>query len=236
MKLQIKKNNKKFNFIKLNYRLFYFHFFEFLKVFSFFYLKKPILLILDVIINIRFFFINPYRETSIRTKKYLRNLNYLYGETPYSIWNKICKETEISSEDIIYDLGCGLGKICFWIYLFIKCQKIVGIDCSKSFILFANKLKNFFFFKENLIFLNENFFISDFSDATIIYIYGSAFSLGVIKKLIKKLSTTSQGTKIITVSYSLLDFKEAKDFFVLIKKFYCLFPWGYTFVYIHYKK
>ncbi len=235
--MQIKKNSKIVNLIKFNYRLIYFSFFEFLRTFSFFYLRKPILLIIDFIINIRFFFVNPHKELFFNSKAKLRNFNSLYGETPYSAWNKICQESEISSEDIIYDLGCGLGKICFWTYLFIKCQKIIGIDRSESFISFANKLKKYLFFKENLIFLNEDFLESDFSNATVIYIYGSAFSLSMIKKLIENLlQKASLGAKIITVSYSLLDFKEAQHFFTLVKKFSCKFSWGYAFVYVHCKK
>lgn len=234
--LPIKKINKNFNFIKLSYRLFYFSFLEFIKSFFFFYLRKPFLFIVDLTVNVRFFFINPYKTLFSNSKKQLRNFNYLYGETPYSVWNKISKECEISSQDVVYDLGCGLGKLCFWTYLFIKCQKITGIDCSKSFILFANKLKQIFFFKENLIFLNEDFFISDLSDATVIYIYGSAFSLSVIKKLIEKLSIMPSGVKIITISYSLLDFKNSQNLFILIKKIPCNFSWGKTFAYVHYKQ
>lgn len=80
----------------------------------------------------------------------------------------IANELNILSSDIFYDLGSGDGKVCFLI------NKLTGAKCvgfeltwwTYALSALKSKLKN-----QNVKFEMQDFFKSDWSEATIIYTY-----------------------------------------------------------------
>jgi SAM-dependent methyltransferase len=157
---------------------------------------------------------------------------YTYGETPLTTLEKIAKNCGIQSRDVVFELGCGRGRTCFWLHQFIGC-KVVGIDEVPLFIEKAVQIQNRFALK-NVTFRLEDLFETDLKHATVIYLYGTCYSEASVNALITGLSQCPAGTKVITTSYALTEFQPHAPFRV-IKRFPAVFTWGETDVYCHVK-
>jgi SAM-dependent methyltransferase len=155
---------------------------------------------------------------------------YVYGETPLTTLDKIAHAFKISSTDILYELGCGRGRGCFWFSSFIGCQ-VVGIDYIPEFIQTAQILKNKFSEKEKVHFRCEDILKANYEKASVIYLYGTCYESIFIKKLIKRFSKLKKSTKIITVSYALNEYCE-RPLFETVKKIECQYTWGKAEVYL----
>ncbi len=194
-----------------------------------------------------YFWHNPYkiskqflwqRQNSLESKNSLERENSLeeemidaYGETPLTSLEKIASYCEITAADCVFELGCGRGRVCFWLRLFYQCQ-VVGIDYIPEFINQANSIKN----REKidqLEFRLEELQDTNFLDATVIYLYGTCYTTSFITQLAKQLTLLKSGTKVITVSYPLTAY--SADQFTLIKQFPILFTWGQADVYLQIK-
>lgn len=158
---------------------------------------------------------------------------YTYGETPLRTLEAISKECRISPKDVVFELGCGRGRTCFWLNQFIGCS-VVGIDFVPEFIKRANEVKEKFGLTQ-VYFREEDFLDSDLTGATVVYLYGTSYSDVLIRKLVKKFSKLPRGTKFITVSYSLSMYSDYPIFEVM-KRFPAKFTWGEGDVYLEIKK
>jgi SAM-dependent methyltransferase len=187
----------------------WFSFFEFIKVAARYYgdadFRKW-----DLYLLWKYAFSNPYSIS----KKYLvaRGASdpYLYGETPLTAMEKIAKRFHISATDMVYELGCGRGRTCFWLAAFVKCQ-VVGVELIPTFVGRALEVKNKYgVMRAN--FICRDVLDIDYSIATCIYFFGTSSSEDFIAKLISKLSQLKPGAKVITVSYPLTDYMRTPIF------------------------
>jgi predicted RNA methylase len=128
---------------------------------------------------------------------------------PKNTIKKMLKEAKVSSKDIVYDLGCGDGRV-----LIIAAKEFgaraIGIE--KSWAL--SKISEWRVKKEKLEdkvkIINEDFFKINLSKATVIFAY---LSKKINKKLEPKLKKElKKGTKVLSASH---EFKGLK----LVKKF-----------------
>jgi predicted RNA methylase len=128
---------------------------------------------------------------------------------PKNTIRKMLKEAKVSSKDIVYDLGCGDGRV-----LIIAAKEFgaraIGIE--KSWIL--AKISEWRVKKEKLEdkveVINKDFFKVNLSNATVIFAY---LSKKINKKLEPKLKKElKKGTKVLSASH---EFKGLK----LVKKF-----------------
>ena len=172
----------------------------------------PRFFLVDFLLGCLYFFSNPFRMC----RKIAGNV---YGETPLSSWEAIAKLAKIESKDLFLDLGCGRGRLCFWMHRMIGCRTI-GIDGVASFISRANRLK------KGLQLQGMEFFTSSITQApleraTVIYLY--TFHPDEEKIAFSKVK---KGTRVITVS-------EPLEGFQLLAQEKIQFPWGQTDVYIN---
>jgi predicted RNA methylase len=128
---------------------------------------------------------------------------------PKNTIRKMLKEAKVSSKDIVYDLGCGDGRV-----LIIAAKEFgaraIGIE--KSWVL--AKISEWKVKKEKLEdkveIINKDFFKVNLSNATVIFAY---LSKKINKKLEPKLKKElKKGTKVLSASH---EFKGLK----LVKKF-----------------
>ncbi|MCB1112447.1 MAG: class I SAM-dependent methyltransferase [Chlamydiales bacterium] len=147
---------------------------------------------------------------------------YTYGETPLTTMDMIAKWSEISTDDVVYELGCGRGRTCIWLHHFIGCR-VVGVDYVPDYIRNAREVSKLDFREEDMLDV-------DLSDATMIYLFENSLNDAFIQKLCKRLP---EGVKIVTVSYPLTDY-DKKNFSVL-KVCEGRFNWGKTEVYLQKK-
>lgn len=173
---------------------------------------------------------NPYRIC----KKFLEDRGvdnvYTYGETPLTTLEKIVKECKVSSRDVFYELGSGRGRSCFWLRCFVKCR-VIGVEYVPAFVKIASKVVRHFGV-DKIKFVYRDILDVDFSDATVIYFYGTSSETSFITKLIDKLKALPSGTKIITVSYPLTSYT-AEPIFEVVRTFTAQYTWGETEVYLH---
>lgn len=170
---------------------------------------------------------NPY----IFSRRYLESLGesdvYAYGETPLNSLQNIVKICELSQDDYIFELGCGRGRTCFWLALVFNAKKVVGIDFVPEFIEKAEAVNDV----ENLKFQCEDFLLSDLGDATVVYLHGSCMKDEDIEKLNQKLTKLKPGLKVITTSFSMMEYDKG-DHWEMQKIFNGEFTWGSADVYL----
>lgn len=183
----------------------------------------------DTSILLMYFFHNPFKIS----KRFLLQKGekdvYAYGETPLTSLDLIAKECRIKKEDIVFELGAGRGRGCFWLNRFIGCQ-VVGIEYIPDFVERIERIKRKCPFPD-VQFRNEDMLKSDFSGGTVFYLYGTSYEDDFILKLVEKFKKLPFGTKIITVSYPLKDYTD-QPIFEVMKRFPVRFTWGTADVYL----
>jgi len=176
---------------------------------------------------LKIYSVNDQFQVSISESRkiHLKRQNLTYGETSLLAIDKIMKFIKPKESDIFYDLGCGTGRICFFVNTFYKLNTN-GIDLIPSFISNANKVIDKFKL-ENISIVKNNWLEMDLNDGDIFYIAGTCFSEEIINELLEKLRTLKVGSIIISVSNNF----EA-DYLKLIKSMTLPFSWGQSTVYI----
>ncbi|MFN8671037.1 MAG: hypothetical protein U0457_03015 [Candidatus Sericytochromatia bacterium] len=165
---------------------------------------------------------------SINESKKIFNTNeeeFTYGEAIWSSFDKILKEIKPKENSVFYDLGSGIGRICFFCSIKYNLYS-KGIELLPTFVKNANYIKNKFQIS-NIEFLQEDWLKYDLSDADIVYVATTCFDELLLKKLTFKLENLKEGTIIISVSNPIESTK-----FKLIKKLDLPFSWGFAEVYI----
>ncbi|SYX09207.1 Histone methylation protein DOT1 [Chlamydia poikilotherma] len=202
---------------------------EYVYLFFSLYIKYPKLIVYDLAKFFYSLFRNPYKRLRRSPQSSLLKEGNVYGETPWSVLNKVSREFGVTSQDIVYDLGCGLGKVCFWFSDILKCQ-VVGIDNQSAFINFASRMHKLLS-PQPTIFFKEYFYETELSQASCVYFYGSSYSLKVLKGVLTALAKLKSGNIVITISFSLDSLPDGDTMFVTEKSCDVTFPWGKTKAY-----
>jgi hypothetical protein len=172
-------------------------------------------------------FRNPYRIC----KEFLKNKGEefpdAYGETPLPVLAAIARESHLSSEDVLVDLGCGRGRGTLFLSHLTGCQSI-GIDWVPTFIDMARQIVATLPLPAH--FRCEEIQTADFSKATLVFLYGTCLPDDLIHALIARWVYLSPQVRIITVSYPLSDYSPK---FQTCKQFTARFPWGEGEIYFN---
>lgn len=180
-----------------------------------------------------YFFQNPFRISKRFLIERKASEIYAYGETPLSSFEEIVDQCEIGPQDIVYELGAGRGRLCFWLNAFIGCR-VVGIEYIPEFVQKAQDIQKKYQL-QHLEFICEDMLKANIDDATVVYLYGSCLEDDAIAVLVEKFAKLPKGTKIITTSYSLAEY-DTRDRFEVAKQFSVRFTWGTGEVYLNIKK
>ena len=186
--------------------------------------------------SVSYFFLNPYTLCKLFFRQYQgadkASLQMLYGETPLSTFAKIAEAAAIAPGEKVYELGCGRGLGVFWLHCFTGCE-CIGVDINPVFIHKAAKIADASQMTK-VEFVTANFVHCDFSDADVLYLYGSALADAAVVELVDNLQNLRSGTRVISVSYALQDIVDDAPF----KLEQCItgqFVWGATSIYIQTK-
>jgi SAM-dependent methyltransferase len=219
-----------------------FHIVDFCATVYKFYLRNRKFAKTDLAIISEYWLDSPFAISKRYLQLKLEPDVYQYGETPLLTIEKIAQEAHITEHDCVFELGCGTGRCAFWLTYFTSCR-VVGIEQIPDFTDFSNQLVHKDeFLQKKIRFLREDFFLTDLTQATIIYCYGSKMNDEQIESLILNMGKTQLGTIIITVSYSLNEiilasknYAISKERFLIIKRFEADFFWGKTSVFVQKK-
>ena len=207
-----------------------FRLYEWLRVVLRYYWRMPTFFFIDLLLATQYLFKSPHRISKAFLSERGEANVYQFGETPLTTLDAIARACHILSHDVVYELGCGSGRTCFWLRTFVKCR-VTGIDYLPAFIQKARFVKKKRYLNQ-IDFRQEDMLSVDFSDATVIYLYGTCLEDALIEKLTLHLSCLKPGSRVITVSYPLTDYCHG-SLFKLIKSFPARFPWGMATVYLN---
>jgi len=127
----------------------------------------------------------------------------VYVPTPQEVVDEILKLANVQKSDVVYDLGCGDGRIV------VSAARLgargVGIDINPERIQEANDNAKAAGMTDRASFRNEDLFTTDISPATVVTLYLLPARLTKLRpKLWKELKP---GTRIVAHDFNLGDWK-----------------------------
>ncbi len=156
----------------------------------------------------------------------------IYGESFFTTLEEIAKAVKLTERDTIYDLGCGRGRSVFWFNAMYKCRA-VGVEINPTFVRQARKIKKKVGM-DGVEFIFANLMDIDYDDATVIYMYGTAFTDQAIAKLVDCFTALRPGTRVVSVSYPLTDYTDV-PLFELEQTIKGKYLWGDANIYVQRK-
>lgn len=133
------------------------------------------------------------------TAKPLREPDVIYVPTPQDVVDAMLKMANVTSSDVVYDLGSGDGRIPI-----TAAQKFgaraVGIDINPVRIKEAMENHAKSGVGDKVKFLNQDLFETDLSPATVITLY---LLPSLNQKLMPKLKQLKPGTRIVSHSFDM---------------------------------
>ncbi len=131
-------------------------------------------------------------------------LDVPYEPTSYKIAREMLNIANVTSADMVYDLGCGDGRI---VIMAAKERKArgVGVDLDPARIRESNENAKAAGVIHRVKFMEQNLFDTDISDATVVMLYlWPEVNLKLRPKLLKELMP---GTRIVSHSHTMGDWK-----------------------------
>ncbi len=166
----------------------------------------------ETLFNHLFNNINGYQVSkNARKASAIDTENLLYGELPFSSWQKIINRANAKPDGVFIDLGSGTGRVVFASYLAFNFRKTIGIELLEGLHNKACEVKEEFdknirnkistHLKEREIsFLLQNIFDADLREADFIFMNHPFKDGELFTKLEEKfLNELKPGTKIVTI-------------------------------------
>jgi len=129
----------------------------------------------------------------------LHKPDVVYVPTPQPVVDAMLEMAKVTSSDIVYDLGCGDGRIPI-----TAAQKYgargIGIDIDPQRISEANENAKVAGVTDKVTFLNQDLFTSDFKDATVVTLY---LLPSLNEKLMPQLKALKPGTRIVSHAFDM---------------------------------
>jgi SAM-dependent methyltransferase len=131
-----------------------------------------------------------------------------YVPTPYEVVNEMLKMAGVGKKDLLYDLGCGDGRIVITAAKEIGCQG-VGIDIDPRRIEESKNNADLAGVTDKVKFLQQDLFEADFSKATVVTLYLlQTVNLELRPKILRVLKP---GTRIVSHDFSMKEWKADKS-------------------------
>lgn len=124
-----------------------------------------------------------------------------FGETPLKTIRRILSALPpISTQDIIYDLGCGRGRAAF-LFHFLTGAKVRGVDVIPSFLDTAQKLANYCRCRNKLDFLYQDFRTLSLTDANLVYACALCFGADTRQALLLAFLEATPHAHLVSVGW-----------------------------------
>ncbi len=122
---------------------------------------------------------------------------YTYQGTPYELIRQFTKELDLSSSDVLYDLGCGYGRISLYGAMTTKAQ-YRGIEIVPERVVEADAIKNKFGL-DNVEFRQGNVLEQNYADGSVFFLF-NPFTHETLEKVGEQLKELAKTKKIRVVS------------------------------------
>ena len=125
-------------------------------------------LILCVLISL--FVIAVYFVCSWLAWSFSSRLDIPFIPTPYSSLSLIQRRLAVKKGDVVYDIGCGDGRVLFYCARRHPDARFIGLELNPFFV-FWMQVRKFLTRTTNVEIRRENIFTAEMSDATKIYAF-----------------------------------------------------------------
>jgi len=116
--------------------------------------------------------------------------------SPMDVVREMLKIAGVGPDDVVYDLGCGDGRVLFTAVQEFGAKRAVGYDLNKRFCDDIRKKATSLGLQDRIQVVNGNFFLADLSPATVITLY---LTTSGNSKLRPKLERESRpGTRVVS--------------------------------------
>lgn len=134
-----------------------------------------------------------------------RKPDVVYVPTPAVVVDRMLAIANVNSSDVLYDLGSGDGRIPITAVQKYGVRRAIGIDIDPQRISEANANAQKAGVTEQVKFLNQDLFKSDFSDATVVTLYLlPALNVKLRPQLFQQLKP---GTRIVSHDFDMGEWK-----------------------------
>lgn len=164
--------------------------------------------------------------------------NEIYGELYYNSVIQLLKYLNLTEKDHFLDIGSGLGKIVFQIFLTTVVGSVTGVEINTERHSIACEVKKMMeknlpeaFENKKICLINDDFLKSDFHNITIVYICSTVFSFELLSNMGSKINSMPNVETV--VSFRKLP---GLDNFKLTKKIFFQASWDYTPCYLYMRK
>jgi predicted O-methyltransferase YrrM len=145
------------------------------------------------------------QQTAPAPSPKLRVPDVVYVPTPPEVVQQMLAIAKVNSNDILYDLGSGDGRIPITAAQQYQVRRATGIDINPDLIREATENAQKAGVSDRVQFLNQDLFTSDFRDATVVTLY-------LLPQLNVKLrpqlfSQLKPGTRIVSHDFDMGDWK-----------------------------
>jgi predicted TPR repeat methyltransferase len=131
-----------------------------------------------------------------------------YVPSPPDVITKMLEVANVGPDDVVYDLGCGDGRVLFTAVQEFKAKKAVGYELNEN--RYDNIVKEIERqnLQEKIHVFNKNLFEADLSEATVITLYLTTYANNNLKP--KLAEETHQGTRIVSHDFGVDDWQFSK--------------------------
>ena len=130
----------------------------------------------------------------------------IYFPTPIEVVDAMCKLGNIGKDDVVYDIGCGDGRLVIQAVKKFGAKKAVGIDISAERIEECNANAKKAGVADKVTFLEKDALtIKDFSEATVVLTYTSNPLNEALRPTLQK--TLKPGSRVISHRFLMGDWK-----------------------------
>jgi ribosomal protein L11 methylase PrmA len=148
---------------------------------------------------------NPSWKSASATKQAQLELDVPYVPTPEVVVTKMLEMANVGANDIVYDLGCGDGRITIAAVRDFKAKRGVGIDLNPDRIREANSNAKAAGVSDRVEFRQQNLFDANFSEASVVTLY--LLSDVNLKLRPQLLSQLKPGSRIVSHAFDMGDWK-----------------------------
>lgn len=177
-------------------------------------------------------------EDKIRASLFAHD-NEIYGELYYYSVVKLLSNLTINPCDHFLDIGSGLGKLVFQVFLTTPAKAVTGIEINAARHEIAQNLKDtILHFQDNpftalrsLNIIQGDFLKQDWTNVTIVYVCSTVFSYALLEAMGQKINNMQTVHTVVSLRKlaDLLNFR-------LKKKIFLQGTWDKTVCYIYERK
>lgn len=126
-----------------------------------------------------------------------------YGEITVTSLARLIEYLELTPNDVVYDLGSGIGKVVLQVAMTTDIRRVVGIEMAQSrhqaaTEILARAREDGLLRVRDCQLRQGNFLHDPLADATVIYTCSTAFSEPFMRKLISRLSDLRPGLRLVS--------------------------------------